>query len=102
MLLVPPADTAGPSTRLNRLDLARWLVAPANPLTPRVAVNHLWLHLFGQGLVRTPDDFGARGEPPTHPELLDWLAGELIRQGWSRKQLIRLIVTSATYRQASR
>ncbi|MCI0459180.1 MAG: PSD1 and planctomycete cytochrome C domain-containing protein [Gemmataceae bacterium] len=86
----------------DRLDLARWLVDPANPLTPRVAVNHVWRHLFGHGLVRTPDDFGARGEPPTHPELLDWLAGEFVRQGWSRKRLIRLIVTSATYRQSSR
>jgi hypothetical protein len=91
-----------PSAPLNRLGLARWLMAPSNPLTPRVAANHLWLHLFGQGLVRTPDDFGARGEPPTHPELLDWLADEFIRRDWSRKQMIRLIVTSATYRQSSR
>jgi len=90
------------SAPLNRLDLARWLVEPSNPLTPRVAVNHLWLHLFGQGLVRTPDDFGARGESPTHPALLDWLAGEFIRRDWSRKRVIRLIVTSATYRQSSR
>ncbi len=96
--LVPPTTT--PS---NRLDLAQWLVSPANPLTPRVAVNHAWLHLFGHGIVRTPDDFGLRGEPPTHPELLDWLAGRF--QGdlaWSRKDLIRLIVQSATYRQSSR
>ena len=64
--------------------------------------SHLWLHLFGQGLVRTPDDFGARGEPPTHPELLDWLASEFIRQGWSRKRMIRLLVTSAAYMQSSR
>jgi hypothetical protein len=102
VLAVPPTDLLTPSTRSSRLDLARWLVAPSNPLTPRVAVNHLWLHLFGQGLVRTPDDFGARGEPPTHPELLDWLAGEFLHQGWSRKQMIRLLVTSATYRQSSR
>jgi hypothetical protein len=88
--------------RGDRLDLARWLVSPENFLTPRVAVNHVWQHLFGHGLVRTPRDFGTRGEPPTHPELLDWLAlrfqGDL---GWSRKELIRLIVTSATYRQSS-
>jgi hypothetical protein len=102
LLLALPTDTPRSPDRLNRLDLARWLTAPSNPLTPRVAVNHLWLHLFGHGLVRTPDDFGARGEPPTHPELLDWLAGEFVRQGWSRKQMIRLIVTSSTYRQSSR
>jgi hypothetical protein len=87
--------------RLDRLDLARWIVAPENPLTARVAVNHIWLHLFGRGLVNTPEDFGTRGEPPSHPELLDWLASEFQARGWSRKQLIRLIVTSATYRQSS-
>ena len=95
----------------DRLDLARWLVAPENPLTPRVAANHIWQHLFSRGLVNTPDDFGLRGEPPSHPELLDWLAVTFshgtasahspFAMGWSRKQLIRLIVTSATYRQAS-
>ena len=85
----------------NRLDLARWLVSPQHPLTSRVAVNHLWSKLFGVGLVSTPDDFGATGEPPSHPELLDFLAFQFMRQGWSRKQLIRLIVTSATYRQSS-
>ena len=85
----------------NRLDLARWLVSPQHPLTSRVAVNHLWSKLFGVGLVSTPDDFGATGEPPSHPELLDFLASQFMRRGWSRKQLIRLIVTSATYRQSS-
>jgi hypothetical protein len=85
----------------NRLDLAKWLVSPQHPLTNRVSVNHIWSKLFGIGLVSTPDDFGATGEPPSHPELLDWLAFEFMRQGWSRKQLIKLIVTSATYKQSS-
>ena len=84
-----------------RLELAKWLVSPENPLTARVAVNHLWSKLFGAGLVRTPDDFGASGESPSHPELLDWLAAEFMRNGWSRKQLIKLIVMSDTYRQSS-
>jgi len=85
----------------SRLDLAKWLVSPQHPLTSRVSVNHIWSKLFGIGLVSTPDDFGATGEPPSHPELLDWLASEFMRQGWSRKQLIKLIVTSATYKQTS-
>jgi mono/diheme cytochrome c family protein len=99
-VLNPLPSTAAPS--LTRLDLARWIVSPENPLTARVAVNRIWLHLFGRGLVNTPEDFGTRGEPPSHPELLDWLAGEFRHGGWSRKQIIRTIVTSATYRQASR
>ena len=86
----------------NRLGLARWLVNPRNPLSPRVAVNHVWKHLFGAGLVRTVNDFGTRGERPTHPQLLDHLANEYIRRGWSRKALIKYIVTSATYQQSSR
>ena len=85
----------------NRLDLARWLVSPQHPLTSRVAVNHIWSKLFGFGFVRTPDDFGTAGESPSHPDLLDWLATEFMRNGWSRKQLIKLIVMSATYRQSS-
>jgi hypothetical protein len=85
----------------DRLDLARWIASPENPLTARVAVNHIWQHLFGRGIVNTPGDFGTRGERPSHPELLDWLASEFQRCGWSRKQMIRLIVTSATYRQSS-
>lgn len=86
----------------DRLDLARWLVDPENPITARVAVNQFWASLFGQGLVRTANDFGVRGERPLHPELLDWLATEFIRLNWSPKGLIRTIVTSATYRQSSR
>lgn len=85
----------------DRLDLARWLVDPANPLTARVEINRIWQHLFGVGLVRSEDDFGVKGEPPSHPELLDWLASELVRRGWSRKEMIRLIVKSAAYRQSS-
>jgi mono/diheme cytochrome c family protein len=85
----------------DRLDFARWLVAPDNPLTPRVTVNQIWTNLFGAGLVRTANDFGVRGERPTHPQLLDWLAGEMVRRGWSRKAMIKLIVMSAAYRQSS-
>ncbi len=85
----------------NRADLARWLVDPANPLTRRVLANQLWSHLLGRGIVRTLNDFGVRGDRPTHPELLDWLACELETRGWSRKEFIRLVVTSATYRQSS-
>ncbi|MCS7017000.1 MAG: DUF1549 and DUF1553 domain-containing protein, partial [Gemmatales bacterium] len=85
----------------NRLDLAAWLVAPENPLTARVMVNRLWQHYFGRGLVETENDFGLQGMPPTHPELLDWLAVEFREQGWRLKHMHRLIVTSATYRQAS-
>ena len=90
------------AARADRLDLARWIVDSRNPLTARVAANHVWRRLFGRGLVGTPDDFGTGGEPPSHPDLLDWLATEYVRLGWSRKALIRLIVTSAAYQQSSR
>ena len=96
-----PPMTKPAQKEANRLDLAKWLVSPQHPLTKRVSVNHIWSKLFGIGLVSTPDDFGSTGEPPSHPELLDWLAFEFMRQGWSRKQLIKLIVTSATYKQSS-
>lgn len=117
-LSVLPPLTSRTGAVADRLDLARWLVSPQNPLTPRVTVNHAWRILFGAGLVRTANDFGVRGDRPTHPELLDWLAREFIGQGadpnsssgtvryrpgqpWSRKSLIKRIVMSATYRQSS-
>jgi hypothetical protein len=87
---------------LNRLGVARWLVDPNNPLTARVGVNRYWAQLFGAGLVETEEDFGTQGELPSHPELLDWLASEYVRLGWDTKALLRLIVTSATYRQSTK
>ncbi len=91
-----------PSTSVkNRLELARWLVSPENPLTARVAVNRMWQEFLGQGLVATSGDFGTQGEKPSHPRLLDWLATEFIARGWSMKRMHKLIVMSATYRQAS-
>ncbi len=85
----------------NRLGFARWLVSPENPLTARVVMNREWAAFFGRGIVRTTGDFGFQGDPPTHPELLDWLAVEFMKRGWSVKQMHKLIVTSATYRQSS-
>lgn len=85
----------------DRLELARWLVSDENPLTARVVMNRHWQAFFGQGLVRTPEDFGAQGAAPSHPELLDWLAREFLRQGWSQKAMHRRIVTSAAYRQST-
>src|SRR5262245_61713980 len=84
-----------------RLELARWVSDATNPLTARVLVNRLWLYHFGKGLVPTPNDYGKQGQPPTHPELLDWLASRFLDSGWSIKSMHRLMVTSRAYRQAS-
>ena len=91
-----------PELPVNRLGFARWLVSSNNPLTARVTVNRQWQAFFARGIVRTTEDFGLQGEAPSHPELLDWLAIEFMKQGWSLKKLHRLIVLSATYRQSSR
>ncbi|MGH9962800.1 MAG: DUF1553 domain-containing protein, partial [Pyrinomonadaceae bacterium] len=91
-----PADS-----RPSRLTLARWLVSRENPLTARVTMNRLWQEFFGKGLVDTPQDFGLRSSPPTHPELLDWLAVEFMSNGWDVKEMHKLIVESSTYRQSS-
>jgi hypothetical protein len=117
-----PKQTAPEGGRLSRLDLARWLLSPENPLTARVFVNRLWKIAFGQGLVRSMEDFGSQGTPPTHPHLLDWLALEFmapsdspplgkveqggagqsaIRAAWDTKRLLKLMVMSGTYRQSS-
>jgi hypothetical protein len=98
----PDAIPPGGVTTGRRSALARWLARPDNPLTARVIVNRLWQYHFGRGLVATASDFGTRGEAPSHPELLDWLATELVAQGWRLKPIHRLIVTSAAYRQSSR
>lgn len=90
-----------PDAPKNRIALARWLVSPDNPLTGRVMANRLWEAYFGRGIVLTSEDFGLQGERPVHPELLDWMATEFVRRGWSLKAMHRLIVTSATYRQSS-
>ena len=98
LAVLPPLRDAG---RANRLDFARWLVDPENPLTPRVTVNRIWQRYFGRGIVRTENDFGSQGSPPSHPELLDWLSSEFITSGWSMKAMHRLIVNSGSYRQSS-
>ena len=97
-----PAAGNAPTARMNRLDLARWLVSPENPLAARTTVNRAWQAFFGTGFVKTAEDFGVQSERPSHPELLDWLAAEYVATGWDTKKLHRLIVTSATYRQSSR
>lgn len=99
--VLPGPETAGDTERLNRLDLAQWIVSPENPLTARALANRLWKLAFGEGLSRTMDDLGSQGEWPSHPELLDWLAARLIDSGWDVKDLVRTIVTSGTYRQSS-
>ncbi|MDZ4688016.1 MAG: DUF1549 and DUF1553 domain-containing protein, partial [Planctomycetaceae bacterium] len=95
-------ETASSDRKLSRADLAQWLTRPDHPLAMRVIVNRLWQFHFGEGLVRSPSDFGLGGAEPSHPELLDWLATELPRRGWSLKEMHRLIVTSAAYRRAAR
>ena len=92
-----PPDVADPRSRL-----ARWLASPGHPLTARVIVNRLWQHHFGTGLVKTVNDFGTKGDRPSHPELLDWLAATLVENGWRLKPIHRLILLSSTYRQSSR
>ncbi len=99
---LPAAIRGGASKEAGtRRELAEWLVSRENPLTSRVIVNHLWQLVFGAGLVRTPDDFGLQGEQPTHPDLLDWLAVELMESGWDVRHMLRLMVTSQTYQQSS-
>ena len=97
----PPAPKALDRSTGRRLWLADWVASKDNPLTARVFVNRLWKLAFGQGIVKSLEDFGSQGSPPTHPQLLDWLATEFVAQKWSMKAMHRLIVTSATYRQAS-
>ncbi len=97
----PSDESAAPAPDGRRLQLARWITDPANPLTARVMVNRLWQHHFGEGLVRTPDNFGTMGDEPTHPELLDWLACELVDGGWRLKRLHKLIMLSSVYQMDS-
>src|SRR5262249_48637515 len=87
--------------RTARAALADWIASPGNPLTARVMVNRVWQHHFGRGLVATPSDFGVRGQPPTHAELLDWLASDFIARGWSIKAMHKLMLMSETYQQRS-
>lgn len=98
--IVPPASAQNSTGR--RAALARWIASPDNPLSTRVVANRIWQYHFGHGITRTSSDFGHLGEPPSHPELLDWLTSEFVDRGWSFKQMHRLIMTSATYRQSSR
>src|SRR5207249_7249276 len=99
---LPPLSAAPAKKRNDRLDLANWLVQPDNPLTARIFVNRLWLLSFGQGIVKTADDFGALGSWPSHPELLDWLALDFANNGGDIKRSIKQIVMSAAYRQSSK
>ena len=97
--LFPPFPKNAPA---NRLGFAKWLTDPGHPLTARVAVNRYWQLIFGRGLVRTPEDFGSQGQPPTHPQLLDWLAWDFVKHKWNVKRLLKKIVISATYQQSSK
>ena len=106
--VIPPGGISSlhplksPASNPSRMDLAKWLISRDNPLMARVTTNTIWLHLFGNGLVPSPENFGSQGQSPSHPELLNWLADFFIKKGWSRKELIRKIVTSQTYRQSSK
>src|SRR5207248_5626658 len=107
--IVQPQVPVAPAPALNvkglratPLDLADWLFTPEQPLTSRVFVNRLWKLMFGQGIVKSMEDFGAQGTWPTHPDLLDWLAVEFRESGWDTKHMIKLVVMSSSYRQSSR
>src|SRR5262249_6706383 len=99
---LPGRRESTPEKRLTRLDLAQWIVSQQNPITARVVMNRLWAMFFGTGLSAVIDDLGSQGELPSHPELLDWIASEFRDRGWDMRHMIRLIVTSATYRQSSK
>ncbi|APZ91294.1 DUF1553 domain-containing protein [Fuerstiella marisgermanici] len=100
---LPAAFHEGEANRpLDRLAMAEWLISEDNPLTARVLANRYWETIFGRGIVLTSEEFGSQGEPPTHPRLLDWLATEVIQSGWNRKHMLRILVTSATYRQSAK
>ena len=100
-LLAPEGLQAGKGKVPDRLDLAQWLIRSENPLTAKVMVNRIWQQHFGTGLVASPSDYGVKGVPPTHPELLDWLAVEFRESGWDQKHILRLLVNAATFRQSA-